>query len=108
MAVYDNLIAAVRNHLPAVHAYFDMRRRKMKLEDIHHYDTYVPILAESKTHRSWDQAVAIVMDSLRPLGQEYCRVLEGGCRVDGPIGIRTPASKAGPLAVGRLTPILIS
>jgi len=78
VAVYDNLIAAVRNHLPAVHAYFDMRRRKMKLEDIHHYDTYVPILAESKTHRSWDQAVAIVMDSLRPLGQEYCRVLEGG------------------------------
>lgn len=80
VAVYDNLIAAVRNHLPAVHAYFDMRRRKMKLEDIHHYDTYVPILAESKTHRSWDQAVAIVMDSLRPLGQEYCRVLEGGLK----------------------------
>jgi len=78
VAVYDNLIAAVRNHLPAVHAYFDMRRRKMKLDDIHHYDTYVPILAESKTHRSWGQAVAIVMDSLRPLGQEYCRVLEGG------------------------------
>lgn len=80
VAVYDNLIAAVRNHLPAVHAYFDMRRRKMKLDDIHHYDTYVPILAESKTHRSWDQAVAIVMDSLRPLGQEYCRVLEGGLK----------------------------
>ena len=80
VAVYDNLIAAVRNHLPAVHAYFDMRRRKMKLDDIHHYDTYVPILAESKTHRSWGQAVAIVMDSLRPLGQEYCRVLEGGLK----------------------------
>lgn len=80
VAVYDNLIAAVRNHLPAVHAYFDMRRRKMKLDKIHHYDTYVPILSESKTHRSWDQAVGIVMDSLKPLGQEYCKVLESGLR----------------------------
>lgn len=80
VAVYDNLIAAVRNHLPAVHAYFDMRRRKMKLDTIHHYDTYVPILSESKTHRTWDQAVEIVMESLKPLGHEYCRVLEGGLR----------------------------
>lgn len=80
VAVYDNLIAAVRNHLPSVHAYFDMRRRKMKLDQIHHYDTYVPILTESKTHRSWDQAVSVVMESLVPLGQEYCKVLEGGLR----------------------------
>jgi oligoendopeptidase F len=80
VSVYDNLIAAVRSHLPAVHAYFDMRRRKMKLDKIHHYDTYVPILAESKTHRNWDQAVGIVMESLKPLGQEYCEVLEGGLR----------------------------
>jgi oligoendopeptidase F len=80
VAVYDNLIAAVRDHLPAVHAYFDMRKRKMKLDRIHHYDTYVPILTETKTQRSWEQAVGIVMDSLEPLGQEYCRVLEAGLR----------------------------
>ena len=30
-SVYDNLIAAVRKHLPAVHRYYDVRRRKMKL-----------------------------------------------------------------------------
>src|SRR5205085_12547867 len=28
-AVYDNLITAVRKHLPAVHRYYDVRRRKM-------------------------------------------------------------------------------
>ena len=78
VAVYDNLIAAVRSHLPAVHAYFDMRRRKMKLDKIHHYDTYVPILTETKTHRSWDQAVELVMESLRPLGTEYCQTLRKG------------------------------
>jgi oligoendopeptidase F len=80
VSVYDNLIAAVRKHLPAVHQYFDMRRRKMKLADIHHYDTYVPILADQQQKHSWDQAVQVVMDSLTPLGSEYCQILEKGLR----------------------------
>ena len=52
-SVYDNLIAAVRKHLPAVHRYYDVRRRKMKLKDIHHYDTYVPILSDLEIKRTW-------------------------------------------------------
>ncbi len=57
VAVYDNLIAAVRRQLPALHRYFDLRRRKMKLKDIHHYDTYVPILSDLDKRHTWDQAV---------------------------------------------------
>jgi oligoendopeptidase F len=79
-SVYDNLIEAVRGHLPAVHAYFDLRRRKMGLDTIHHYDTYVPILADSESQHTWDEAVALIMDSLAPLGNEYCRTLESGLR----------------------------
>ncbi|XZE20495.1 oligoendopeptidase F [Pirellulaceae bacterium SH449] len=78
--VYDNLIQAVHNHLPSVHRYFDMRRRKMGLEKIHHYDTYVPILADRETHYTWDQAVDVVIESLRPMGSEYCSTLEDGLR----------------------------
>lgn len=76
--VYDNLIATVRKNLPAVHRYYDVRRRKMKLKDIHHYDTYVPILSDLEVKRSWKEAVKLVMDSLRPLGDQYCGVLEEG------------------------------
>jgi oligoendopeptidase F len=78
LAVYDNLIAAVRSKLPAVYEYFELRRRKMKLRDIHHYDTYVPILRELDTRHTWDQAVDVVLESLQPLGSEYCRVLSEG------------------------------
>ena len=77
-SVYDNLITAVRQHLPAVHRYYDVRRRKMKLKDIHHYDTYVPILSDLEVKRNWNQAVKLVMDALRPLGEEYCTALEAG------------------------------
>ena len=78
VAVYDNLIAAVRSKLPAVHSYFDLRRRKMRLRDIRHYDTYVPILSELKARHTWKQAIDVVTRSLAPLGDEYGRVLADG------------------------------
>jgi oligoendopeptidase F len=79
-AVYDQLIAAVRANLPAVHRYYQLRRRLMNLPDIHHYDTYVPILTDIKVERTWDQAVDVVIESLRPLGADYINVLTKGLR----------------------------
>ncbi|MEM7476898.1 MAG: oligoendopeptidase F [Planctomycetota bacterium] len=77
-SVYESLIASVRNNLPAVHKYFDMRRRKMNLEDIHHYDTYVPILSDLEQNRPWDDAIQTVIDSLKPLGSDYGVALRKG------------------------------
>jgi oligoendopeptidase F len=78
LTVYDNLIASVRRNLPAVHRYYDLRRRKMKLKDIHHYDTYVPILSELESRHTWNQAVKLVVSAIEPLGDEYCSTLEKG------------------------------
>ena len=77
-SVYDNLIEAVHRRLPAVYRYYDVRRRKMRLKDIHHYDTYVPILSGLATRRTWRQAVSLVVGALTPLGNEYKTVLEQG------------------------------
>ena len=76
MAVYDNLIASIHRQLPALHHYYDMRRRKMGLKDIHFYDTYVPILAKLNRRHTWDQAVKVVLAALQPLGSDYCGVIE--------------------------------
>ncbi|TWT96970.1 Oligoendopeptidase F, plasmid [Botrimarina colliarenosi] len=77
-SVYDNLVGAVRSKLPAVHKYLELRRRKMKLKDLHQYDTYVPILSELDKRHTWDQAVKAVIASLAPLGDEYCATLQEG------------------------------
>jgi oligoendopeptidase F len=77
-SVYDNLIAAVRKHLPTLHKYYDVRRRKMGLPDIHHYDTYVPILTDLEVNRPWDEAVELVSAAVAPLGEEYVSVLTDG------------------------------
>jgi oligoendopeptidase F len=78
VSVYDNLISAVRAKLPAVYDYFDLRRRKMRLKEIHHYDTYVPILSDLDRRHTWNQAVDAVATALAPLGDDYCRVLRAG------------------------------
>ncbi len=77
-AVYDNLISTVRSHLPTVYKYLEVRRQKMKLPDLHHYDTYVPILADIRQDRTWDEAIDTVLASLSPLGDDYCRELKQG------------------------------
>jgi oligoendopeptidase F len=79
-SVYDNLIGAVRDSLPAVHHYLDVRRRKMGIDRLHHYDTYVPILSDIKKQHTWDQAVETILTALVPLGSEYLGVLEEGLR----------------------------
>jgi len=79
-SVYDNLISTIHDNMPAVYRYFDLRRRKMQLRDIHHYDTYVPILSELSVRRTWNQAVDMVIDSLAPLGSNYQAILEKGLR----------------------------
>ncbi len=77
-AVYDNLIASVRSRLPALHGYYELRRRVLGLDEIHHYDTYVPMVPEMKTDVPWDDAVRKVIAALAPLGDEYTRTLEEG------------------------------
>jgi oligoendopeptidase F len=79
-AVYDNLLAAVRANLPAVHKYYQVRKRAMKLPDIHMYDVYVPILSDLQRRTTWDEAVELVIDALKPLGPTYTDALARGLR----------------------------
>jgi oligoendopeptidase F len=78
--LYANLVATVRAGLPAVHRFYELRRRKMGLPDIHHYDTYVPILSGIKVQHTWDEAVDKVVSSLMPLGDDYVSTLATGLR----------------------------
>jgi oligoendopeptidase F len=79
VSVYDNLIGSVRKNLPAVHRYYALRRRVMKLTDgIHQYDTYAPLLPDLDKSHTWDQAVEAVVDSLHPLGSQYTAALRQG------------------------------
>jgi oligoendopeptidase F len=78
--VYDNLIETVRKNLPVLHEYYDLRRELLKLEDIHQYDTFVPLVAKIQTNVDFDEAIDLVVRALTPLGVEYVETLRNGLR----------------------------
>ncbi len=80
VSVYDNLIATVRSRLPALHRYYELRRKVLGIPDIRHFDTYVPMVTGIEMDTSWDAAVDRVIAALRPLGDAYCATLETGLR----------------------------
>ena len=80
VAVYDALIASVRNNLDPLFRYFKLRQRALGLSDLHHYDTYVPLVPKIDTRTSFDRAVEMVLAALAPLGEQYVDVLAEGLR----------------------------
>jgi oligoendopeptidase F len=78
--VYDGLISSVRNNLDPLFRYFDLRRQALGLSELHHYDTYVPLVPEIETRITFDRAVEMVLAALIPLGKEYVDILAEGLR----------------------------
>jgi oligoendopeptidase F len=77
-AVYDNLVAAVHAGLPVLHRYYELRRKVLRLDELHHYDVRVPLVADVTWRHSFEQAAAVVLQALAPLGEEYGRELRRG------------------------------
>jgi len=80
IAVYDGLIQSIRANLKPLFRYFDFRRRALGLHELHHYDTYVPLVTEIQTKFTFDEAIEMVLNALAPLGKEYVDVLTEGLR----------------------------
>jgi oligoendopeptidase F len=80
VAVYDGLIDSVRANLKPLFQYFDLRRRVLGLDELHHYDTYVPLVPEIETRFTFEQAAETVLTALAPLGTQYVNVLADGVR----------------------------
>jgi oligoendopeptidase F len=80
VSVYDGLIASVRANLKPLFRYFELRRRVLGLTELHHYDTYAPLVPEVETRVTFDQAIEHVTGALAPLGEDYVDVLAEGLR----------------------------
>ncbi len=78
--VYTNLVRTVRANLAPLYRYYEVRRRALGVDAIHHYDTYVPLAAQISSHLTFDEAIGHVIAAVAPLGAEYTRELEAGLR----------------------------
>jgi oligoendopeptidase F len=80
VAVYEGLITAVRNNLAPLFRYYELRRRVLGLDELHQYDTYVPLVPEIDSHVSFDEATETILNAFAPLGIEYTVALGEGLR----------------------------
>lgn len=76
VSVYENLISAARKNLGALYKYFELRTKVFGLQKLDMYDIYNPLLPECKMEVSWEEACEWVKEALKPLGAEYCGILE--------------------------------
>jgi oligoendopeptidase F len=76
VSVYDNLIETVGAHIPLLNRYMKLRKRVLKLDELHMYDLYTPIVEETEDEISYEQARDTIIQALSPLGAKYTGVLQ--------------------------------
>ena len=78
ISVYDNLIKTVEENMDALHRYVSIRKKALKLDELHMYDLYVPIIQDIEMQIPYSQAKEMVAKGLEPLGDKYLNILKEG------------------------------
>lgn len=78
VSVYDNLIQAVHEKLPLLHRYVSLRKKVLRLEKLHMYDLYTPMVGNIEMKVPFEEAKRIVKEALAPLGKAYLQILQEG------------------------------
>ena len=74
-SVCDHLIDSIRGKISYMHRYVSLRRKMLGVDELHMYDVYVPIVAGYDRKFTYEEAKAISLKALAPLGEEYLSVV---------------------------------
>jgi len=69
--VYNNLIDVVNSNLQNLYKYYELKKKTLKLDEMHMYDVYVDITKEIDKKYTFDEAKKLVLESLNILGKDY-------------------------------------
>lgn len=75
-SVYDTLVDVVNRNLPLLHRYVALRKRLLKVDELHMYDMYTPVLGEAPIAYTFEEAKEKAVKALQPMGEEYLKVVE--------------------------------
>ncbi|MBI4718598.1 MAG: oligoendopeptidase F [Planctomycetes bacterium] len=79
IAVYDTLIKTVNENLPLLHRYAEIRRKTLNLTDgTHAYDLFAPFISGQSMDLTYEQAVDMITNALKPLGADYGAAMTKG------------------------------
>ena len=76
--VYLNLIEAVHQNLDKMHRYVRLRKKLLKVDELHFYDVYTSLVSDVDRKIPYAEAVQTVYEALAPLGEGYRAILKEG------------------------------
>ena len=71
---YDKLISDIHEYLPVMHRYIALRKKIMGYDKLYMYDVYAPLVKELKVKYTYDEAVELNLNAMKPLGEDYMQV----------------------------------
>ncbi len=74
--IIETLIKCVNEHLYLIHDYLKIKSEFLEIQDPHLYDFGVPLDSNLKIKYSIEEAIEIIKNALKPLGEEYLKVVE--------------------------------
>ncbi|KKL08293.1 hypothetical protein LCGC14_2577310, partial [marine sediment metagenome] len=69
--VYHTLIKNVNNNLDSFHRYLKLKQRMLGVEQLEYFDVYAPVVEDVELEYTYEQAVELVAEALKPLGEDY-------------------------------------
>ncbi len=75
-SVYHNVIDTVNRNLTPLHRYVALKKRALQLEKVHFYDLYPSLTGTPDRRYTYEEAAALVLEALQPLGEEYCSTVK--------------------------------
>ncbi len=75
MEVYHSLVENVNANLPTFHRYLELKKRMMGLDQLKYSDIYASTVKGVELKYSYEEAQALILESLKPLGKEYSDVV---------------------------------
>ena len=76
--VYYNLIETVHENMDAMYDYVALRKKLLKLDELHMYDLYVPVVDDAERKIPFSEAKENIREALKVLGDDYIAILDEG------------------------------
>lgn len=76
--VYNQLVEAVNENLAPLHKYYQMRKEASGYEELHAYDTSIPLVDDYNMELTYDEACDMIEKALAPLGEKYVNDFKDG------------------------------
>ncbi|MDU3135976.1 MAG: oligoendopeptidase F [Anaerococcus prevotii] len=76
--IYDNLLEVVHDNVDIHRDYTTLRKEFLGVDDLGFHDIYMPLVKDYDRKIEFDEAKEIVLEAIKPLGEEYVEVARKG------------------------------